>query len=419
MLSQIINLVKEAQSSKAPIQRFADIISAYFVPIVLVIAALSFLIWLTIGANIISFPEALPLGISALVGVLVIACPCALVATGTAARKGILVKNATSLEKAHSVDTVIFDKTGTLTAGDLQVTDIKIQTNKFSENEIFQAVASLEQLSSHPLGMAIVKNAKQKGYSINQASNVKEIAGQGITGIINSDSWIIGTIKLLENNQITTNVDLIDATYKFQQQGKTVIHIAVQNKHIACIALADVIKPGAISGVKTLQKNGIEIVMLTGDNKITAQAIANKAGITNFKAEIKPEEKSNIVKEFQTNNNIVAMVGDGINDAPALAQADIGIAMSTGTDVAIESSDITILHGDIKKVAQSLNLSKRTIKIIKQNLFWAFFYNAIGIPLAAGLFYPFFGWMLSPIFAGAAMAFSSVSVLTNSLRLRK
>ncbi|PIW37287.1 MAG: copper-translocating P-type ATPase [Candidatus Kerfeldbacteria bacterium CG15_BIG_FIL_POST_REV_8_21_14_020_45_12] len=429
VLAQIINMVQEAQGSKAPIQRFADIISAYFVPIVLVIAVASFVLWLTVGSHYIGFAEAMPIAISALVGILVIACPCALglatptaiiVATGTAARHGVLVKNAESLERAHAVDTIIFDKTGTLTAGRPDVTDRIIAPGiDLSEDELLQYTASLELLSSHPLGASIVRSARKKGCPTVTVEEATEIAGGGIKGKISDSLWAVGTKELLADAGATLSVDLEAQLEALQATGKTVVHVARDGQHVGSIALADVIKEESLAGVKTLQKSGLTVVMLTGDNPITAKAIAEAAGITNYKAQVKPEDKAAEVKKYQEQGKVVAMVGDGINDAPALAQANIGIAMSTGTDVAMESADVTILHGDIRKVASALSLSGRTMRVIKQNLFWAFFYNAIGIPLAAGVLYPIFGWTLSPAFAGAAMAFSSVSVLTNSLRLRK
>lgn len=413
VLAQIIKLVQAAQGSKAPIQRLSDVIAAYFVPVVLVLALLTLITWLVLG-NI-------PLAISAFVGILVIACPCALglatptaiiVGTGTAAKQGILVKNAESLEIAHKVNTVVFDKTGTLTQGEPQVTDMHlVEGVTLTETELLQNVASLEQLSTHPLAGAIVRTAKTRGCPIVQATAAQEIAGAGVSGQLGGQDWLVGTAALLAEHHIMRCAELDTTVEQLKAQGKTVIFVARGKQPVGILALADAIKPEAVTAVKQLKQLGITVVMMTGDNQATAQTIAHQAGIMEVFAEVKPEHKAEQVKALQAQGKIVAMVGDGINDAPALAQADLGIAMSTGTDVAIEAADITLLHGDIRKVYSALQLSKRTIRIIKQNLFWAFFYNVIGIPLAA------FG-LLNPVIAGMAMAFSSVSVLTNSLRLR-
>ncbi len=274
-------------------------------------------------------------------------------------------------------------------------------------------------MSSHPLGAAIVRKSQEESCPIGDVVGATEIAGSGIVGEIQKQMWRLGTIKFLKNEAIVLDNELVSETQRLQSYGKTVVHVAQGKEHVGILALADVVKQESIEGVSRLKKRGVHVVMMTGDNNATAQAIASEVGIDEVLAEVRPEEKANEVKKLQKSGRTVAMVGDGINDAPALAQADIGIAMSTGTDVAIESADITILHGDIRKVVQALSISKRTLRVIKQNLFWAFFYNVVGIPLAAGLFYPFFGIMLSPVFAGMAMAFSSVSVLTNSLRLRR
>ncbi len=429
VLSQIIRMVQDAQGSKAPIQRFADLIAAYFVPVVLVITVFAVIMWLTIGANAMGFQEAFPFAISALVGILVIACPCALglatptaiiVATGTAAKNGLLVKNAESLERAHAVNTIVFDKTGTLTEGKPTVTNrVVAKSEELSEDLLLQYAASVELMSSHPLGAAIVRGAQERGCPTIESKEAREVAGSGIVAKLNDEVWMVGTIKLLKDEGVSIDDALLVEVDALQNEAKTVVHVAKGETHIGILALADVIKKESIDGVTSLKKQGMEVVMMTGDNKTTAAAIAKELGIETVLAEVRPEDKANEVKKLQEDGHVVAMVGDGINDAPALAQADVGIAMSTGTDVAMESADITILHGDIRKVAQVIRISKRTLGIIKQNLFWAFFYNVIGIPLAAGLFFPFFGIMLNPAFAGMAMAFSSVSVLTNSLRLRK
>lgn len=427
VLSQIIRLVQDAQGSKAPIQRFADTIAAYFVPAVLVITVVAVVVWLTVGANILGFQEALPFAISALVGVLVIACPCALglatptaiiVSTGTAARNGILVKNAESLERAHAVDTIIFDKTGTLTEGKPTVTDI-VATDSVDTDTLLQHAFALEQLSSHPLGAAIVRYAQEKGCTVLEVEGAKEVAGAGIMGNMNNEHWMVGTRALLEKHDIHIPENFTEQIEALEGEGKTVVFVGKKDAFAGMLALSDVVKSVSVEAVASLHKAGIHTVMMTGDNERTAEAIAQQVGIDEVYAGVKPEDKANKVAELQKAGKVVAMIGDGINDAPALAKADVGIAMSTGTDVAIESADITILHGDIRKVHQALHISRRTLRIIKQNLFWAFFYNVLGIPLAAGAFYPFFGLMLNPVFAGMAMAFSSVSVLTNSLRLRR
>lgn len=429
VLSQIIRLVQNAQGSKAPIQRFADTIAAYFVPAVLVIAVIAVVLWLTVGAHAMGFQEALPFAVSALVGVLVIACPCALglatptaiiVSTGTAARNGVLVKNAESLERAHAVDTIVFDKTGTLTEGKPTVTDIVTASNfDLNKNTFLEHVFALEQLSSHPLGAAIVRYAQEKGCTLLEAKDAKEVAGAGVMGNINDTHWMVGTHALLTKHEITIPDSEMQKIKQLESEGKTVVFVGRESKYAGLLALSDIVKKTSVEAVRRLQKAGIHTVIMTGDNERTAQAIAQEVGIDEVYASVQPEQKSEKVKELQDAGKTVAMIGDGINDAPALAQADVGIAMSTGTDVAIESADITILHGDLGKVYDALRISKRTLRIIKQNLFWAFFYNVIGIPLAAGLFFPFFGVMLNPVFAGMAMAFSSVSVLTNSLRLRR
>lgn len=429
VLAQIIRMVQEAQGSKAPIQRFADLISAYFVPIVVVIAVVSFVAWLTIGAKVYSFGEVLPIAISAIVGVLVIACPCALglatptaiiVSTGTAARRGILVKNAESLEIGHKVDTIIFDKTGTLTIGTPSVTDMLTTPHaQLTDDELIQHTASIEQFSNHPLAKAVVNTARQRACPTVDVTQSKEIAGAGVEGVMHGSRWMIGTAVLMQERGIPIDTALEQTADTWRSQGKTVVYTARDTQHVGILALADAIKPEAVEGIRTLKEQGKTLVMLTGDNQQTAAFIAQLAGIERFVAQVRPEHKAAEVKKLQEEGRVVAMVGDGINDAPALAQSDLGIAMSTGTDVAIESASITLLHGDIRKVATALALSKRTIRVIKQNLFWAFIYNIVGIPIAAGILYPAFGLLLNPAFAGLAMALSSVSVLTNSLRLRR
>ncbi len=428
MLSQIVKLVQEAQTSKAPIQRLADTISAYFVPAVLVLTVVVAILWFVIGLQFLPLAEVLPLAISSVVGILVIACPCAMglatptavmAGTGTAARNGILIKNAESLEVAHTVDTIIFDKTGTLTAGKPEVTDIVVVEGvDLTEQQLLHYAASLENLSEHPLGVAIVNRATEEACPISDVKDVKVAAGKGIVGTLEGAKWIIGTQAFLEEEHSIRCAELDKQVEQLEGEGKTVVFVGQAGHQAGVIALADTIKEGSVEAIAQLKRQGLTPIMMTGDNPATAHAIAQQAGITEVFARVRPEQKAAKVKELQAAGKIVAMVGDGINDAPALARADIGIAMSTGTDVAIESADITLLKGDINKVAKALTLSEKTLVIIKQNLFWAFFYNIIGIPLAAGLLYPFFGILLNPAFAGMAMAFSSVSVIFNSLRLR-
>lgn len=431
MLAKIVRLVEDAQGSKAPIQKTVDTISRYFVPAVLVIAVVFVALWMTVGTSLLGWQDALPLALSALVGVLVIACPCALglatptaiiVGTGTAARKGLLIKQAESLERAHAVDTVVFDKTGTLTEGTPAVQEVLVasgQSVAADQESVLQYAFAVEQLSSHPLAGAVVRAATERECVLIEATNMHEVAGYGVYATVNGQAVLVGTQELLAQQNVSPNAQLMKDASRHEDAGSTVVHVAIGTTHIGALVIADRIKERAAAVVERLLKLGIEPVMLTGDAASTAHAVAQQVGIERVHARVKPEQKASIVKELQQQDRKVAMVGDGINDAPALAQADVGIAMSTGTDVAIESADITALHGDLEKVLDALQLSKRTMRTIKQNLFWAFAYNVIGIPLAAGLLYPFFGITLNPVFAGMAMAFSSVSVLANSLRLRR
>jgi len=405
LLSQIIKIVQEAQGSKAPIQTLADQISAVFVPVVLVIATLSFFLWLIIGAN-------LSLALLSFVGVLVIACPCALglatptaiiVGVGKGAEFGILIKNAESLEKLSQVTTVVFDKTGTITKGQPQVTDIVSLSKNYGAKEILKYAASVEKLSEHPLAQTVVAKAISEKIKLFPCQNFVSEQGIGVTGQVNQKSISI--------HKLTKADDLVN-------QGKTVIAIDIDQKMVGKIALSDTIKDEAIIAVKSLKKQGLKVVMLTGDNQKAAEFIAKQVGIDEIIAGVLPSDKAQKIKDLQAAGQKVAMAGDGINDAPALVQADVGIAMATGTDIAIESAGITLLHGDIQKISQTIKLSRATMRTIKQNLFWAFIYNIIGIPVAAGVLYPFFGITLNPIFAGLAMSLSSVSVVGNSLRLR-
>jgi len=404
VLSQIIKIVEEAQSSKAPIQKMADKVSGIFVPTVLVIAVVALILWIVFGS--------LSMGLVSFVGVLVIACPCALglatptaiiVGVGKGASEGILVKNAESLEKLAKIDTVVFDKTGTITKGEPIVTDIISLSKDFDEDKLLKYAASIEKLSEHPLAKTIVNQAKSKKIKLWKGTNFEAKEGVGVLGIVNKRKIFI--------HRLETGDDL-------SEQGKTVVIVKIDNKIVGEIGLSDTIKDEAIEAIKKIKQQKIEVIMLTGDNQKAAEFISRQVGIDNIIAGVLPQQKAQKIKELQEMDKKVAMVGDGINDAPALVQADVGIAMSTGSDVAIESAGITILKGDINKIFKTINLAKMTIRTVKENLFWAFIYNIIGIPLAAGLLYPIWKIRLNPIFAGAAMSFSSVSVVTNSLRLK-
>jgi Cu+-exporting ATPase len=420
-LAQIIKLVQDAQGSKAPIQRLADVISGYFVPIVISIAIATFVIWFVFGPS-----PALTFSLLNFVAVMIIACPCALglatptavmVGTGKGAENGILIKGGESLETAHKLDTVVFDKTGTLTKGEPEVTDLFTE-NGFSKMDILTFAASAEKASEHPLGEALLKRADAERIELHNPENFNAIEGHGIEARIKGNEVLIGNLKLMRDRHIAV-ADLEVRADKLAQDGKTPIYVAIAGKAAGLIGVADPLKESSIQAVQKLRQMGIEVVMLTGDNKKTAEAIARKAGIDIVRSEVLPEDKVHEIKKLQLGGGKVAMVGDGINDAPALAQADIGIAIGSGTDVAMEASDVTLIKGDLRGVVSAIELSKKTIRIIKQNLFWAFFYNTVGIPIAAGVLYPFFGILLNPIFASAAMAFSSVSVVSNSLRLRR
>jgi len=418
MLSQIIKMVRDAESSKAPVQALADRISGIFVPTVLVLASISLLLWLTIGGYYLGFSNSISYALLSFVGILVIACPCALglatptaiiVGVGKGAEHGILVKNAESLELFSKVDTIVFDKTGTITEGRPTVTEI-ISLSELSEREIIECASSLERRSQHPLAQAIVLYAKEKEYSFEQPEYFESVDGVGVKGILNKNNILVRKplTEELDNKAITL----------LQEQGKTVIIVEKNNIVVGIIALSDTIKQKTKEVIAMLHSQRIKTILLTGDNHRAAQYIARQAGIDAIISEVMPNEKARKIKELQTNGSVVAMVGDGVNDAPALTQADVGIAMATGTDVAIEASGITLLGGDITKLIKAHLLAKRTMRTIHQNLFWAFFYNIVGIPLAGGALFPLFGIFLNPIFAGIAMAGSSVSVVGNSLRLK-
>lgn len=425
MLSTIIKMVEEAQNSKAPIQNLADKVSKIFVPTVLVIAILSLLIWIFVGNISLPFNDAITYGISSFVAVLVIACPCALglatptaiiVGVGKGAQGGILIKNAESLEKLYKIDTIIFDKTGTLTKGQPEVTEILFnKENPLDEKEIWSFLYSLEEKSDHPLAIAIQKKAKDLNIKLENVDGFKNIDGKGVSGEIDNTSYYAGNYQFINNLGIVTDKEELDILSK---DGKTPILFANSKEVLATVVISDTIKSESKEVIKSLHSLGIKVVMLTGDNETVANNIAKDLNIDTVYAEVLPNEKANIVKEIQNKGSYVAMIGDGINDAPALAQSNVGIAMATGSDIAIESSDITLLGGNLDKIPKAITLSRKTITTIKQNLFWAFFYNILGIPLAAGLFFPIFGILLEPAFAGVAMALSSVSVVSNSLRLK-
>ena len=418
-LAQIIKLIEDAQQSKAPIAQMADIVSGYFVPTVFVIAIASFALWMLSG-------ETLSFSLTIFVSVLVIACPCALglatptaimVGTGKGAENGILIKGGEALETTHKINTIIFDKTGTITEGKPTVTDI-ITTGTMDSDSLLQITASAEKGSEHPLGDAIVKSAEDKGLELYPIEHFESITGQGINATIQGKQLLIGNIRLMQEMDIAVEAVLKEAD-TLAAQGKTPMYIALDSKLAGIIAVADVVKPGSAKAVKKLMEMGIEVAMITGDNRRTAEAIAKQVGITRVLSEVLPQDKSGEVKKLQQEGRRVAMVGDGINDAPALVQSDIGIAIGSGTDVAMESADIVLMHSDLMDVVTAIQLSKSTIRNIKQNLFWAFAYNVAGIPLAAGVLHIFGGPLLNPIFAAAAMSLSSVSVLSNALRLRR
>lgn len=434
-LARIIRLVDEAQGSKAPIQRLADIIASFFVPAVIGIALVTFIIWFFVGPQ-----PALTLAILNFVAVLIIACPCALglatptaimVGTGKGAENGILFRSGESLERLHQVDTILLDKTGTLTRGELAVTDV-LAAAPFSENDVLGLAASAERVSEHPIAQAIVRAASDRNLKTSRASDFSALPGLGIEASVNGKKVMLGNLRLMNERGISLN-GLGEKAEKLFQEGKTVMFVSVARRVEGIIALADILKPEAKEAVRAIQQMGIETVMITGDNRRTAEAIAREAGIQRVLAEVLPEYKAAEVKKLQ-DSGVVAMVGDGINDAPALAQADVGIAIGTGTDVAMETAEVTLMRGDLVGIVTAIALSKRTISIIRENLFWAFAYNVALIPIAAGLLYVVFSrtgvpsglhfifgdyGFLNPIMAAAAMAASSITVVSNSLRLRR
>ena len=423
VLQQIVKLVQEAQGSKAPIARLADVISGIFTPTVISIAIATFAVWYVVAPE----PVRLTMALVTFVSVLIIACPCALglatptaimVGTGKGAEHGILVKGGETLETAHKLTTVVLDKTGTITAGRPAVTDV-VAVDGVDERELLRLAASAERGSEHPVGEAVVRAARERGLEPADVAEFDAIAGHGIEARADGRAIVLGTAKLMRDRGIGLD-GVEDRVAALAADGKTLMYVALDGRLAGVVGVADTIRSGSKDAVRAMQRRGLEVVMITGDNVRTAQAVAREVGIDRVLAEVLPEDKANEVKRLRAEpGRLVAMVGDGINDAPALAQADVGIAIGTGTDVAIEASDITLIRADLAGVVTAIELSDATIRTVRQNLFWAFVYNVIGIPIAAGMLYPFTGWLLSPILASAAMSFSSVSVVTNSLRLRR
>jgi len=420
-LAQIVKLVQQAQGSKAPIQRLADQVTGWFVPAVIAIAIATFIIWFNIMGNV-------TMALITTVGVLIIACPCALglatptsimVGTGKGAENGILIKGAESLEMAHKLQTIVLDKTGTITQGKPTVTDFVTTNGTANRNEfkLLHLAASVERNSEHPLAEAVVQYAQNQGVELTDAREFEAVAGSGVQGYVSDRLVQIGTHRWMNELGIDTS-GLQQQWEQLEYLGKTAIWLAVDGKVKGIMGIADAVKPSSVNAIRAMQRMGLEVVMLTGDNQRTANVIAREVGIKRVFAEVRPDQKAATVETIQSEGKVVAMVGDGINDAPALAQADVGMAIGTGTDVAIAASDITLISGDLHGIVTAIQLSRATIRNIRQNLFFAFIYNVAGIPIAAGILFPFFGWLLSPIIAGAAMAFSSVSVVTNALRLR-
>ncbi len=423
LLAGIVRMVALAQGSRAPIQALSDKISSVFVPAVLALSFVALGAWLTIGTEYMGFSQALSYGLASFVGILVIACPCALglatptaiiVGVGKGAKEGILIKDAATLEKLHTANVLVVDKTGTITKGKPEFISMRNFTD-IKDAELVSILASLEKKSEHPIAHAIVSYAEANAVPLAEVRGFNAVQGKGLRGVVGAVEYYAGNGRLMDDLGLPFDADAIKSA---TMEGKTPVILATKEKVLCVVMVADAIKPEAAGAVSRLHALGIRVVMLTGDNKNTARYIAGQAGIDEVVAEALPETKLVKIKELQAEGKVVAMVGDGVNDAPALAQADIGIAMATGTDVAIESAGITLLHGDISKLVRAIVLSKMTMRGIRQNLFWAFAYNVLGIPLAGGLFYPIFGLMLSPVFAGLAMALSSVSVVGNSLRIK-
>jgi P-type Cu+ transporter len=418
-LAQIVLLVQQAQGSKAPIQQLADRVTGWFVPAVMAVAILTFVVWFNVMGN-------LSMALITTVGVLILACPCALglatptsimVGTGKGAENGILVKGADSLELAHKIQTIVLDKTGTITQGQPTVTDYLTVNGTATELHLLGLAGALERNSEHPLAEAVVQYAEAQGVTLAEAQDFEAIAGSGVEGTVAGQRVQIGTHRWMQELGLAT-APLHQPWEQLESAGRTVVWLAVDGQIEAILAIADAVKPSSLNAIRLLQRMGLEVVMLTGDNRRTAEVIAREVGINRVFAEVRPDQKAAQVEQLQREGKLVAMVGDGINDAPALAQADVGMAIGTGTDVAIAASDITLISGDLHGIVTAIQLSRATMANIRQNLFFAFIYNVAGIPIAAGILYPFFGWLLNPIIAGAAMAFSSVSVVSNALRLR-
>jgi P-type Cu+ transporter len=422
VLQQIVRMVQEAQDRKAPIARLADRISSIFTPVVIALAIVTFIVWFAVMPADVRLPMAL----QAFVSVLIIACPCALglatptaimVGTGRGAENGILIKGGESLETAHRLQTIVLDKTGTITEGKPELTDV-MAVNAFDEYELLRIVATAENVSEHPIAAAIVRGATERGIDLAEARAFNMIAGHGIEAQVDDRHVLIGNRRIMREHGISLE-EVADRAAELAAEGKTPMFAAIDGRLAGVLAVADQIKKESQSAISALQAMGIEVVMITGDSRATAEMVARQVGIRRVLAEVLPAEKADEIRRLQSEKKIVGMVGDGINDAPALAQADVGISIGTGTDVAIEAADVTLISGDLRGVATAIKLSRATVRTIKANLFWAFIYNVIGIPIAAGLLYPLTGWLLSPIIASAAMSLSSVSVVTNSLRLRR
>jgi Cu+-exporting ATPase len=422
MLAQIVKMVSEAQRSRAPIQRLADRVAAYFVPAVVAVSAVAFAAWWILGPQ----PKLAHALVNA-VAVLIIACPCALglatpiavmVATGRGAHAGVLIRNAEALEVLGKVDTIVVDKTGTLTEGKPALVSV-FAARPNTESDLVRLVASVERSSEHPTAQAIVRSAEQAGAVLQQAGEFQYAPGYGVKGMVGGRAVVAGTEAWLRDSEVVIDEDGHKRAAELRQHGETVIFTAIDGRFTGLLGVADPVKTNAIEVVRELRKEGVHVVMLTGDSRVTAEAVAKKLGIEQIEAEVLPDQKLNVIRKLQEKSRRVAMAGDGINDAPALAQADVGIAMGTGTDIAMESGGITLIKGDLRGILRARRLSRATLANIKQNLFFAFIYNSLGVPIAAGILYPFFGLLLSPVIAAAAMSFSSVSVITNSLRLRK
>jgi Cu+-exporting ATPase len=424
VLSQIVHMVADAQRSRAPIQKVADVVAGWFVPAVLLVAVITFIAW----ALWSPVEPRLAYALLNAVAVLIIACPCALglatpmsimVAIGRGAKAGVLVKNAEVLEAMEKLDTLVVDKTGTLTEGKPRITDVQAAP-PHSDTDLLRLAASVEQNSEHPLASAIVQSARERDISLSKAVDFDATVGGGVRATVDGAVTLVGTVDFLRDQGVTVDDSLVERASALQRQGRTVMFVAVDHRFAGLVAVSDPIKQSAAAAIRRLHQLGLKIVMLTGDNKHTARAVAEQLGIDHFEAGLKPADKLEYVKQLKAGGSVVAMAGDGINDAPALAAADVGIAMGTGTDVAIQSAGITLVRGDLAGIVRAVQLSRTTMRNIRQNLFFAFVYNILGVPIAAGALVPFFGTsaLLNPMIAAAAMSFSSVSVITNALRLR-